>query len=477
VFGGRLSANSLLVTAALACICIRAGETRANTIVQFSFNGGITDSNGAYLDYVQVGLFDDQAPLTVANFLRYVNNGVYNGSLIHRAVSQFIVQGGGFMPVTDPTSGAVTAINPLPAYGPVQNEFSASRSNVAGTIAMAKLGSDPNSATNQWFFNVVDNSSNLDNQNGGFTVFGQVLGSGMHLIDAIDGLPTYNLNQYFDPNYAVDGASGGPFTDVPLVNFANSINNFIVVESVTVVPPASPRASWASAVSGIWSDVRKWTGGVPNAAGAIAVFNTSTTAALTITLENPQTVGTLQFGNSGGANVGYTLSGSGSDNLTLNNSGSGVTIAITDSSHVINAPVVLADNLRVTTGGSNRWTLSFGTASSITDNGSGYSLTMSGSGGTLVLSGSDTYSGGTTVTAGTLAVTSSIALPGRTSLTVGAGGTFVFDPAMSGAPAAAAAIHAVPEPSTFVLLAVGAIGLGLRWKPGTGRRLRRGPGA
>ena len=261
-------------------------------------------------------------------------------------MSQFIVQGGGFMPVTDPTSGAVTALNPLPSYGPIQNEFSASRSNVAGTIAMAKVGNDPNSATNQWFFNVADNSSNLDNQNGGFTVFGQVLGSGMQLIDAIDGLPTYNLNQYFDPNYSVDGASGGPFTDVPLVATVNSINNFIVVDSVTVVPPASPRASWASAVSGNWSDVRKWTGGVPNAAGAIAVFNASTTAALTITLDNPRTVGALQFGNSGGANVGYTLSGSGSDNLTLNNSGSGATIAITDGSHVINAPVVLADNLR-----------------------------------------------------------------------------------------------------------------------------------
>ena len=86
-------------------------------------------------------------------------------------------------------------------------------------------------------------------------------------------------------------------------------------------------------------------------------FQAPTTAAVTITLNAPVTLGRSQFGNSGSASVGYTLSGSGSKNLTLNNSGSGTTITVTDGSHAIDVPVVLAGNLVVTSGGTNSWTL------------------------------------------------------------------------------------------------------------------------
>ena len=435
-----------------------AGAARANTIVQFNFSGGITDSSGQYIDYVQVGLFDSQAPQTVANFLSYVTNNVYDDTIIHRAVSDFIVQGGGYTPVSDST-GNVTALNPLASYGPIPNEFSPSRPNVAGTIAMAKLGGDPNSATNQWFFNVADNSSNLDNQNGGFTVFGQVLGEGMQLIDAIDGLPTYNLNQYFDPNYAIDGADGGPFTDVPIYN--NS--SFIVVTSVAVVSGSSSPSTWAAAVSGSWSNAGNWSNGaVPAGIAAGAVINASTTAALTVTLDSPQTVGSLVLGNSASGTVGYTLSGTGSNTLAMDNAGSGATIAVTDGTHAINAPVILVDNLVVTSGGTHGWTLSFGTASSITDNGEAFSLTMSGSGGMLIISGSDSYSGGTFVTAGTLEVTNPGALPDETSLTIGASGVFIFDPMAVAALATTSpglAVVPVPEPTTLALVIAGVVGL------------------
>ena len=127
---------------------------------------------------------------------------------------------------------------------------------------------------------------------------------------------------------------------------------------------------------------------------------------LTVTLDAPQTVGSLLLG-SGNPGMGYTLSGSGSNTLTFSNSGNPATITVSDGGHVINAPVVLADNLVVSGSG----TLAFGNASSIA--GNGYSLTMSGTGGTLILNGSNTYSGGTQVNAGILNINGDAALGRR----------------------------------------------------------------
>jgi cyclophilin family peptidyl-prolyl cis-trans isomerase/chitodextrinase len=119
------------------------------------------------------------APITTANFLTYVNEKFYDGTIFHRVISGFVVQGGGFLP---------GMIEKTATHGPIQNEFSATRSNVRGTVAMAKLGNDPNSATCQFFVNLADNSSNLDNQNGGFTVFANVV-EGMDVVDAIAAVP------------------------------------------------------------------------------------------------------------------------------------------------------------------------------------------------------------------------------------------------------------------------------------------------
>lgn len=139
-----------------------------------------------------VELYDAQAPLTVTNFLNYVNRGDYSSTVIHRSVPGFIIQGGGYVDVN------IFGINfffDFPNAAPVQNEFSPSRSNIRGTIAMAKLPNQPDSATSEWFFNLADNSANLDNQNGGFTVFGRVLDSGMDVVDAIAKLDIKAINQ------------------------------------------------------------------------------------------------------------------------------------------------------------------------------------------------------------------------------------------------------------------------------------------
>jgi autotransporter-associated beta strand protein len=186
------------------------------------------------------------------------------------------------------------------------------------------------------------------------------------------------------------------------------------------------------------------------------VISKATTAALTITLNAPATAGTIELGNSGDANLGYTLSGSGTNMLTLNNSGTAATIIVTDGTHTIDAPVALADNLTVSGSG----TLAFGASSSIT--GSGKSLTMAGVDGKLILSGTGGYTGGTIVSAGTLVLSSNTALPDGSSLTVGNAGAFpgpvvpapAASPALAGA--APAGVTPVPEPGTLALLAAAA---------------------
>lgn len=123
---------------------------------------------------LEVELLEDK-PVTTANFVRYVQSGAYSNMIFHRWVPGFVIQGGGFYVAQRGTTNAQLAY--VPNYGAITNEFNVGRrvSNTYGTLAMAKVGGDPNSASSQWFFNLGDNAANLDNQNGGFTVFGRVV--------------------------------------------------------------------------------------------------------------------------------------------------------------------------------------------------------------------------------------------------------------------------------------------------------------
>lgn len=149
-----------------------------------SFSYATTVQIQTVLGDFEVNLYDKKTPETVKNFLSYVNAGSYKDTVIHRSVKDFMIQGGGFKYTGTPS--VTPPLAPVAAKAPVKNE--ATLSNVRGTIAMAKLGNNPNSATNQWFINIRDNSSNLDIQNSGFTVFGEVTGNGMAIVDAIAAL-------------------------------------------------------------------------------------------------------------------------------------------------------------------------------------------------------------------------------------------------------------------------------------------------
>jgi peptidyl-prolyl cis-trans isomerase A (cyclophilin A) len=127
-----------------------------------------------------VELDDVKAPKTTANFLNYVKSGFYNGTIFHRVIDGFMIQGGGF----------TADLNQKPTNAPVVSEAQNGLKNNAYTIAMART-SDPDSATAQFFINVKDNAG-LDYPNAmghGYTVFGKVI-SGTQTIDAIRKIPT-----------------------------------------------------------------------------------------------------------------------------------------------------------------------------------------------------------------------------------------------------------------------------------------------
>ena len=169
---------------------------------------------------LQVLLYDQEgkgAPKTSANLQAYLTAKRYDNTFIHRSVPGFVVQGGGY---NFATTLPLPSVSSLPA---VVNEYSAGRSNLRGTIAMAKLGSNANSATSQWFWSLVDNSANLDNQNGGFTVFGRLLGeSDLATLDAIAALPVVNASTSLQsPAFSALPVSSGKVNPNNLVRFSS----------------------------------------------------------------------------------------------------------------------------------------------------------------------------------------------------------------------------------------------------------------
>lgn len=137
---------------------------------------------------IRIELFQDKAPLTVENFLQYARDGFYDGTVFHRVISHFMIQGGGF--TIDPPS---TGLRKKATREPIRNEATNGLSNQRGTLAMART-SDPHSATAQFFINVelntnLDHRAPTDPDSWGYAVFGKVT-SGMEVVDDIRLVPT-----------------------------------------------------------------------------------------------------------------------------------------------------------------------------------------------------------------------------------------------------------------------------------------------
>ena len=192
----RRTATALVAAASLACL---AGPALAQSAPKVQF---IT-SEGNFV----VEVYPDKAPKTVDNFLQYVKDKHYNGTIFHRVINNFMVQGGGFD----------ASYAQKPTRAPVVHEgrealAKGGDKNVSGTLAMARTN-DPNSASSQFFINVKDNDFlNPTPDAFGYTVFGKVV-SGMEVVNKIKSVPT--------------GAAGPFRSDVPKTP--------IVIKSATLV--------------------------------------------------------------------------------------------------------------------------------------------------------------------------------------------------------------------------------------------------
>jgi len=152
----------------------------ANPIVQVETSEGT----------IQLELFEDKAPQTVKNFLKYTDEGFYAGTIFHRVIDGFMIQGGGL----------AADMSQKPTQAPVRNEARADVKNRRGTIAMARTN-DIHSATAQFFINVADNDF-LDHKDEtsrgfGYAVFGKVT-AGMDVVDKIRKVPTGNFKGHGD---------------------------------------------------------------------------------------------------------------------------------------------------------------------------------------------------------------------------------------------------------------------------------------
>jgi len=190
---------------------------------------------------IDVTLTPDITPLTVANFLKYVNSGAYNKSIFHRSLNAvntpanvfYILQGGGYV------LGAANIPKLITPFDPVTSEYK--QSNTRGSLALALYGGDINSGSDQWYFNASDNSGALDPQT--FTVFGHVANSAsLAVMDLINNLPTYAYNAGQESNFA----------NLPLQNYTSGLikpANYIFVNSIAPIAPSATAAGMVSAAS------------------------------------------------------------------------------------------------------------------------------------------------------------------------------------------------------------------------------------
>ncbi len=215
-----LTLPTFRVYLALLAFTLVLGSSRwalAGTLVTYDISIGTTQRS------IQFDLFDSVAPQTVANFLNYVTSNRYQNTIVHRFAknpdgSPFVIQGGGYKTSEFTANPLPSSPAHIPTFPSAQNEFHLTNGTI-GTLAMARVGGQVNSATSEWFVNLNDNSF-LDTVDEGFTVFGWIVGDGMSVINEIELLA---------PSFVPFPQTNG-FTTVP----KTAQGGFVSVNNVTI---------------------------------------------------------------------------------------------------------------------------------------------------------------------------------------------------------------------------------------------------
>ncbi len=241
---------------ALCVSLLLLGYARSNAVTLAQFRTVFGD--------IEVELYDQDKPVTVQNFIRYVQAGKYENGFAHRLVPGFVLQGGGY---TVTNRGATNAtILAAATYPPITNEFGIGRrfSNVYGTIAMAKLGGNTNSASSQWYFNLANNSFlDAPNTNDFFVVFGHVV-NGTNVLNILNSFQDWNGTQTSNLVYSWVV----PFGSLPLLYPILVDTNFVFLDitllQVSAKPsPGGQEISWNS-VAGL-TNIVEFTTNLPPA--------------------------------------------------------------------------------------------------------------------------------------------------------------------------------------------------------------------
>ena len=194
-------------------LTLLSGPCFGGTLVQFR----------TVLGDIDVELYDQDKPVTVQNFIRYIQSGRYEGIFLHRCIPGFILQGGRYLTLDPNINDFLTPQNTFvyQAFPAITNEYAVGRrlSNTNWTLAMTRISGQTNSAASEWFFN-LGNNADLDNVDGGFTVFGQTL-RGTNVLGYFNTL-TLNFGVIDMRNYFGPGGFGTLFATLPVAYFGQA---------------------------------------------------------------------------------------------------------------------------------------------------------------------------------------------------------------------------------------------------------------
>lgn len=237
---------SLIVLICVACLATaQASPPQSNSVVRFRISHGDT-----LVGNIDIELYDADKPVTVSNFLAYVQSRKYDNSILHRCVSGFVLQGGGWTIPSPEFLGPFQTVSRISKFPAITNESSVGQNyhNIARTIAMARVGTNLNSAQSEWFFNLVNNAPNLDTNSGGYVVFGRAT-NGVEVLDYFNSLSNANiLNMTSAVHRATcspvhispDDVFDYPFTELPVFGLPFSCPRYADLFSVQAIMLSGP---------------------------------------------------------------------------------------------------------------------------------------------------------------------------------------------------------------------------------------------